>query len=457
MRRVVITGLGAVTPIGSGAETFWNNCLDAQSAVGAIPQQWTRYADYTSTLWAPLPDSQIPDTHVNRLEKMQLDRVSIIAIEAACEAIENAGYTLALRDKKKNIFQPEQMDTARAGVFMGTGIGGAYSFLGNNAHQMMQRNKLAVNALQNSLSEQGLGDLAENARTLSDDMMMPPRFNPFVVSMIMPNAVGANVGIKLSLQASNETVCCACASSTVAIGKAFRAVQAGLLDTAIAGGAEYVHDEYGGIFRGFDTARTLAQNCDSPQKANRPFDEDRSGFLFSQGGGAALVLEEKETAVSRGAPILAEIIGFEQSFDAHNIMIMQPGGQAIESMIQRCLTESNLSAQQIDYINAHGTGTQLNDAVESDVIMRVFGSKPAINSTKSLIGHTIGASGAIEAAVTTLSLRDQKLHPSLNIEKPVAPLNFVNRSGNFPLEFALSQSFAFGGNNAVLALKRYDG
>ncbi|MFP4416415.1 MAG: beta-ketoacyl-[acyl-carrier-protein] synthase family protein [Fibrobacterota bacterium] len=455
MRRVVITGAGAVTPIGSGMETFWRQCLDGQTSVDSIPPQWLDYAKYTSTIRAPLPDSLIPDTHISRIEKLQLDRVSIIAIEAACEALTNAGYYLKLRDEKKNIFVSEQLDGQRTGVFMGTGIGGAYSFLGNNAHQIVSRSKKNIRKLASQLQEKQLDSQAKQAFDIDESMMMPARFNPFVVSMIMPNAVSANTGIKLGLRAENETICCACASGTVAVGKAFEAIRAGKLDTAVAGGAEYVHDEYGGIFRGFDSAKTLVQNCDYPQTANRPFDRDRSGFLFAQGAGAALVLEERNQALKRDAPVIAEVIGFQQSFDAHNIMIMEPRGSAIESMIRKCLAEAGIPTENIDYINAHGTGTQVNDSVEAAVIERVFGRRPAINSTKSLVGHTIGASGAIEAAVTALSLHHGMVHPSLNLDNPVAPLNFIHKKTVIPMKYALSQSFAFGGHNAVLAMTKH--
>jgi 3-oxoacyl-[acyl-carrier-protein] synthase II len=193
-----------------------------------------------------------------------------------------------------------------------------------------------------------------------------------------------------------------------------------------------------------------------PEAANRPFDENRSGFLFSQGGAAVLILEELDHAQRRGATILAELIGFAETFDAHSIMSLAPGGQQIERMIHATLEDANMSPKDVDYINAHGTGTKNNDQTEAEVIDRVFGKSVRVNSTKSLLGHTIGASGAFEALVTALTLRDGKTHISRNLENPVLDLNFVRSVESFEPRVALSQSFAFGGHNAAIILRKYD-
>lgn len=281
-------------------------------------------------------------------------------------------------------------------------------------------------------------------------------FNPFVVSMLMPNAVPAHIGLKYSIKGPNLSYCVACASGTVAIGKAFHAIRAGTVDVAITGGSEYLEDHYGGVFHGFDIAKALVRNCDNPETANRPFDVNRSGFLFSQGGAAVLLLEELESARTRGARILAEVAGYAETFDAYSVMSIAPDGVEIERMIRGALADAGLTAEHIHYVNAHGTGTQANDEVESEVIGRVFGREVLVNSTKSLIGHTIGASGAIEALVAVMSLKDQRTHPCKNLDEPLTDLNFVRETTSAPMTAALSQSFAFGGHNAGLILKRFD-
>jgi 3-oxoacyl-[acyl-carrier-protein] synthase II len=286
-------------------------------------------------------------------------------------------------------------------------------------------------------------------------LVCPRRYNPFTVSRLMPNAVSAVLGIKYSIKGPTNTVALACAAGTSAIGQTYRAIRDGYLDVALAGGSEYWDDYYGAIFRGFDIANTLVQNCADPGTANCPFDLSRTGFLFSQGGSAVLVLEELEVARKRKAKILAEIVGFSETFDAYSMMSLAPDGSEIERMILNTLGDANITPAQVDYINAHGTGTVANDAVECHVLSRVFGSKPKINSTKSLLGHTIGASGAIEAVVTILSLLNQKTHICKNLKNPISSLNFVYEVEQHNFEYALSHSFAFGGHNAGLAIKRY--
>jgi 3-oxoacyl-[acyl-carrier-protein] synthase II len=283
-----------------------------------------------------------------------------------------------------------------------------------------------------------------------------PRFNPFEVSMVMPNAPAAVIGIKYTLTGPNETYCVACASGTVAVGNAYRAVRDGRVDVAIGGGCEYFGDEHGHIFRSFDVSGTLVRDCADPETANRPFDEKRSGFLFSQGAAATLVLEELEHARQRGAAIMAEMIGFAETFDAHSIMSLAPGGQQIERMIRDALVDADLQPHDVGYVNAHGTGTKNNDRTEAEVINRVFGKSVRVNSTKALVGHTIGASGAIEALVTALSLRDGTTHICKNLDTPVLGLNFVRNIERFDPHVGISQSFAFGGHNAAVVMRRFD-
>jgi 3-oxoacyl-[acyl-carrier-protein] synthase II len=312
-------------------------------------------------------------------------------------------------------------DAARIGVFLGTGIGGACTFLHNHSLHLSHG----------------------------------PRYHPFVVSMLMPNACSAVIANKFSIHGPNVTYCVACASGTVSVGNAYRAVRDGQVELAVTGGSEFLNDEHGHIFRGFDVAGTLVRDCADPETANRPFDEKRSGFLFSQGGAAVLLVEELEHALRRGASIMAELVGFAETFDAYSMMSLAPDGAQIERMIRASLADAGLQAAAVDYVNAHGTGTRTNDEIESKVIERVFGKSVPVNSTKSLLGHTVGASGAFEALVTALTLRDGKTHINKNLETPSCDLNYVRSAQVFDPEVGLSQSFAFGGHNAAVVLRRY--
>jgi 3-oxoacyl-[acyl-carrier-protein] synthase II len=284
-------------------------------------------------------------------------------------------------------------------------------------------------------------------------MRFPPKFHPFAVTMSMPNSAAGTLGIKYSLYGPNCAVCNACAAGTTAIGQAFGAIRRNEIDWALAGGTEFLHDDYGGTFRGFDVAGTLVKGCESD--ANRPFDKNRSGFLFAEGGCAVLVLESLDHAIQRHAPPpLAETCAFAETFDALSMMGPDPSGVQVERMVRMALANAGMEAPDIDYINAHDTGTRANDDVEAAVIERIFGDRPLVNATKSLTGHAIGASGAIEAAVTAISLQSQATHACKNIREPIRPLNFVRESGHYPMKAALTQSFGFGGHNAALLMSK---
>ncbi len=452
-RRVVVTGLGIVSSIGSDPGRFWSNCLAGKSAVSPIPEHWRQYADYHSCIWATIDPINRDEMGLTRVEVAQNDPASLIAGHTARQALTSAGLELELVNKRANTYQLAGVDADRIGVFMGTGVGGVNSFLDNYSVQMLGAQKAKLGELLSQLPENdetrcGLGSILEC-------LHHGRRFNPFVVSMLMPNAIPAHIGLKYSIKGPNLSYSIACASGTVAIGHAFHAVRSGTVDFAISGGSEYLDDHYGGIFHGFDIAKALVRNCENPGSANRPFDVDRSGFLYSQGGAAVLLLEDLDTAVARDAPILAEVVGYAETFDAHSVMGIAPDGVQIERMMNAALLDAGMSHADIHYINAHGTGTPTNDVVESDVIGRVFGRDVLVNSTKSLIGHTIGASGAIEALVTVLSLKEQRTHACNNLEEPVTDLNFAREATSIPMDAALTQSFAFGGHNAGLVLKRY--
>jgi len=450
-RRVVISGTGVICCLGKDTEETWQNCLSEHAVVEPIPEAWKQYSDYKSNVWAPLPKLDFTKKGLTRIETLQNDPFTLLATCAAFESLADAKLDLVQQSKRHNTFTILGVESERTGIFLGTGIGGANTFLSNHSHQVLfeQINQLSMLQGTRPLSNE-TNELARIVKNLPH----PLRFNPFVVSMLMPNAAAANLGIKFGITGPNLTFSVACSASTVAIGNAYRAIQSGQIEMAIAGGAEYLYDEYGGIFRGFDAANTLTHGHSNTATCNRPFDTRRSGFLFSEGGAAILVLEEYEHARRRGARIVAEIVGFAESFDAHNLMSIAPDGKQIERMLRNVLEDACVSSSDVDLVNAHGTGTMKNDAIESDVIDRVFVHRPHVTATKSLTGHLIGASGAVETVITALSLKHQLTHPCKNLENPVANLNFVTTTMSLPIRIALTQSFAFGGHNSVLALAR---
>jgi 3-oxoacyl-[acyl-carrier-protein] synthase II len=452
-KRVVITGLGVITAIGHDTKTFWSNCLEAKTRVERIPEHWFHYSDFNSEIWSPLPPVDYSVYEITRLEQKQMDDSSLIAIGCAFQALDSAGLTYTKVDKKRNTYAIADVDNERFGVFMGTGIGGLSTFCSCFSYQMLTRQK---ETLSKSIASLEKDRNVEPLKALLERLLSPKRWNPFAVSMTMPNACSGNLGIKFKLCGSNNTFCAACASGSVAIGYGYKSIKSGEHNLVLAGGAEYLFDDYGGVFQGFDAVRALVNGALDPDRANRPFDQDRSGFLFSQGGGAVLVLEELEHARKRGARIIAEIVGYAETCDGFNIMMMESSGHNIIRMIGQALADAGISEKDVDYINSHGTGTQLNDETETSIIETVFGKGVLINSTKSLIGHTLGASGAIEAAVTALSIRDKTTHVCRNLENPMRDLNFVTEVAPYPIKTAISQSFGFGGHNAVLVIGEYN-
>lgn len=449
-KRVVVTGTGIVSPIGTSTGEFWDNCLAGHSVVEEIPAHWRDYSDFKSTIWAPLPEIDYGERGISRPQRMQHDPVSLNALLAAREAVDNAGWWPGtdMDGLEMNV------DPRRTGVFMGTGIGGSHTFLDNHLHPVSSRARKHLHAMD---SEDNLTEAQkETLAAITGRMHHPRRINPFMASMYMANTVAATLGIHFSLHGPNRTYCQACASGTVAVGEAFRAIRNGDIDAALAGGSEYFYDHHGYLFLAFDVAGTLVRDCSDPRSANCPFDRKRSGFLFSQGASVILALESLESAAERGAPVIAELTGYAESFDAHNMMAMAPGGAEIERMVRSSVQDAGLNVDEIDYVNTHGTGTLSNDEIEADVISRVFGEKPLVNATKSLVGHTIGASGALEAAVLALSLHHQTTHPSRNLNDPISDLNFVKAAGDFDLAHGLSQSFAFGGHNSALVMTRFN-
>jgi 3-oxoacyl-[acyl-carrier-protein] synthase II len=451
--RVVITGIGVVSPIGVGKDPFWSSCLEDRAAVEPIPEVWHRFAELTSGVWSPLPEVVPSPEHIGRVEAKQLDPVSLNALYAAFEAVGDAGLSIAPTDEKRRLFRFRDVDPHRIGVYLGTGVGGIHTVGTSYAHQICNPLSRRIEAYRKGAPEPLPSALDETLGDLEAGLRFPKRFNPFAVSMLMPNAPAANLAIKLGINGPNLTFPLACASGTAAVGHGFRAVQRGEVAVALTGGTEYLFDAYGTIFRAFDAVKTLAHGYDSPETANRPFDARRSGFLFSQGGAAVLILESLEHARGRGGAPIAEVLAYAETCDARSIMMMDPSAAQIIRMLDMLFDDGDIGAHHVDYVNAHGTGTELNDATEAEVIGEVFRRDVRVNSTKALVGHTMGAAGAIEAAVTALSLKHQAVHGAPNLETPIADLDFVRTAGPADLEIAVSQSFAFGGHNTALLMR----
>lgn len=448
-RSVIITGIGVIAPNGIGAESFFHNCIDGVASAQPLPSHWHHYCTHSSPAWAPLPKVDYSDYGISRIDKMQMDPSGQMGIAASVQALNHAGIGLTCINERKGIYRTEAIDPLRAGVYIGTGIGGLTSLIASQANHVITPIKSAWEQFSDA------PNIAQEQREpVERGFRMPPRFNPFVVSMTMPNAPAALLGIRFGLRGPNQTTCHACAAGSIALGNAFEAIAHGKIDIALAGGVEYLTDDFGGIFRGFDIAGTLARGSKPPDRINRPFDRNRSGFLFAEGGCGVMVLESASHAEARGAAPIAELAGFAESFDAHSLMMMDPSGEAIERMLSELLVRNDITPDEIDYINAHGTGTELNDRVEAEIIGRIFGNRVRVGATKSLIGHTLGASGALATAFTAMALNRGKLHACKNLEDPEFDLNFVRTSGDHDLRYAIVESFAFGGHNAGLLLKR---
>ncbi len=443
--RVFVSGMGMITPLGDNLETSWKNILASESCTEKIPAHWYDYLDFRSGIWAPLPEIDFMSLGFRRAETIQNDTSTLLAIITTHEALLNAGIEPELTDKKRNQYRLPGINSERCSVIYGTGSGGSCSLLTNFSYH-------AIATCKQKLSEETSCKDNDALQTLYH----PPTLNPFVIPMSICNSVPAGIGIKFAIHSDVQPVVQACSSGTTAIGEAFKRIRSGHADLVISGGVEHLKDHWGASYKGFDLARTLAMIPESGDvdTANRPFDKDRTGFLFAQGGGATLILESEEHLLARGGTPLAEVVGFAETFDASSVMAPEPSGTQIERMVNNALQSADIHAEDIDYINAHGTGTLSNDKVEVAVIERVFGKNAAINSSKSIIGHSLGGSGAIEAAICALSMRDQVLHPCRNLDNPIADLDFVTQKRKMAIEYSFSESFAFGGHNSGLVLKR---
>ncbi|MBR1424377.1 beta-ketoacyl-ACP synthase II [bacterium] len=412
-RRVVITGLGAVTPCGIGVKNFWNAMLEGKSGVSLIERIDTE--KQAVKIAAEIKDKDFnPEDYIDPKEAKRMDRFTQFAVVAADEAIADSGIDEA------------NIDPYRIGVIVSSAAGGFNTF---------EKNHLAM-------IEKG-----------------PTKGSPFTVPMLIVDMASGRISIRHGYKGLNKVVVSACATGTHSIGDAFRSIQYGDADVIVAGGCEATITTLG--VGAFTACRALSKRNDEPQKASRPYDVDRDGFVMGEGAGV-LVLEEYEHAKARGAKIYAEIIGYGQTADAHDIVAPDPEGKGALKSMEFALKDANMKPEDIDYINPHGTSTGLGDMAESQAIAQIFGDKEQnpnllVSSTKSMHGHMLGATGAIEAIVCVKTITDGIVPPTINLDNQdehVANLDYVpHKAREKKVHAALSNSFGFGGHNTTLVFK----
>lgn len=421
-RRVVLTGIGPVSSIGIGKHDFFKNILEYKPAVSKIPKEFEINYTFKSRYYSPLAEISLSEygfpAYYDNLTQMK-DKIAILGTRLA---LTDAGYTISKADKNFKI-----KEFSDCSVIFGIGFSGLET------------------ALNSYLAH--LNIKSEDNEALRETKI---RYNRMIIPSMMPNSASAWVSIIFNLNKSNYTINASCASGTYAVGEAYRKIENGSDDLILAGGIEYLHDKFGCSMRGFDMLDALTKAGDG---LPRPFSNERSGFLFSEGGGCIIVLEELQHALERGARIYAELSDFRSNSDACNIIQIDPSGSQVIKLLKE-LKEDN----KIDYFNTHGTGTQTNDEVEANAIREVFGEKqtqPYINSTKGILGHTIGASGALEIAVIALSIKQSRIHGN-NISSPMKDLNLVDKTIDAEIDNALSVSYGFGGHNAGIMLRKFE-
>lgn len=408
-KRVVITGVGAVTPIGTAAAGLWEGLGAQRSAVREV----TRFdpSPYRSRIAAEIPDFR-PQDHLEAKRAKRFDRFSAIAVTSARLAVADAGLV------------PEREDRDRIGVMMGSALGGA------------------------AFAEAQVAPfLAEGPRALS----------PTLALAVFPGAASCNMAIEFGFTGPNSTNSMSCASGTIAVGEAFHTIREGRADVMLAGAAEAPLTPL--IYAAFSVIRAMSTRNDDPAHASRPFDADRDGFVMGEGA-AVLVLEERGRALARGAQVYGEIVGYASTNDAYHMTAPRPDGSVAGRAIRLALEDGDVRPEEVGYINAHGSSTPLNDSTETAAIKQVFGEhayRLAVSGTKGYYGHALGASGAIEAAICALALSRGWLPPTLNLERPdpACDLDCLQGDGRRAApEIIASNSFGFGGINASLVLRR---
>lgn len=409
-RRVVVTGVGAVTPLGNSVETTWNNIKEGISGVGMLTR--LNPDDFPTKVVAEVKDFQVEE-FIDKKDARKMDRFTHYAVAASLMAVKDAA--LEINDENSH----------RIGVWIGSGIGGMETF---------------ENQFETYLNK--------GYR----------RVSPFFVPMMIPDMATGQVSITLGARGFNSCTVTACATGTNSIGDAFKVIQRGDADAMVTGGAEAPITKM--AMAGFSANKALSTNPD-PLKASRPFDLNRDGFVMGEGAGI-VVLEELEHALARGATIYAEIVGYGATGDAYHITAPAPGGEGGARAMKMALEDGGLSPEDIHYINAHGTSTDYNDKFETLAVKEVFGDhayKLAMSSTKSMTGHLLGAAGGVEAIFTILAMKESILPPTINYETPdpECDLDYVpNKARSQEIKAAISNSLGFGGHNATIAFKKYE-
>lgn len=407
-RRVVITGLGTVCPLATDTRTYWHALLAGKSGIGPIELIDAR--EFKVKFGGEVKHFE-PEKVLDSKSARRLDRFAQFAMVAATEAVKDSGLNIS------------REDPFRCGAIVGSGIGGLTEYEEQHTKFM-----------------QGGG---------------PRGISPFVIPKMMPNSAAGNISIHFGLCGPSTAVSTACASAADAIGDALHRIQRDEADVMFTGGAEAAITYMG--LGGFISARALSQRNDNPQAASRPFDKDRDGFVLSEGAGI-LILEEYEHARKRGAPIYAEVLGAGATADAYNITAPHPEGRGSIRAMQMALRDARLNPNIVDYVNAHGTSTELGDVAETLALKHVFGDharKLAISSTKSMTGHLLGASGGVELIATVLSIKHSVVHPTINLDHPdpKCDLDYVPKTPReMRVRYAISNSFGFGGHNACLVV-----
>ena len=417
LKRVVVTGLGAVTPVGLSAEETWNNLLAGVS--GAAPITLFDSSMYKTQFACEVKGLNINDW-IDRKEARKLDRYTQLAMVSAMQAVKDSAMDL------------ETVNKNRIGVIFGVGIGGIKTF----------EDEVSYNALHK-----------ENG----------PKFNPFFIPKMISDIAAGQISIHYGFHGTNYATTSACASSTNAIADAFNLIRLGKADVIVSGGAEAAICGCG--VGGFNAMHALSTRNDDPQRASRPFSASRDGFVMAEGAGC-LILEELEHAKARGAKIYAEMVGEGESADAYHITASHPEGLGAKLVMQAALDDAGMKPEDIDYINVHGTSTHVGDISEAKAIKEVFGDaayKLNISSTKSMTGHLLGAAGAVEAMVSVLSVQNDIIPPTINHEEDDKDeeidynLNFTfNKAQKRTVRAAMSNTFGFGGHNACVIFKKYD-
>ncbi|NCO65218.1 MAG: beta-ketoacyl-[acyl-carrier-protein] synthase II [Candidatus Aquicultor secundus] len=410
-RRVVVTGLGLLSPVGTGKDDFWTSLINGKSGIKTITNFDT--TDYPTTMAGMVSDFE-PSDYVGHKEARHMDRFQQLGVAAAVLAVKDAHLEIT----------PDIAD--RVGVIVGSGIG-------------------------------GLGTMEDQHRILVEKG--PRRISPFVVPMMITDLAAGQISIVLGARGPNVCTTSACASASHAIGEAFEAIRRGTADVMLTGGAEASVTPLGVAV--FCAARALSSRNDEPEKASRPFDVDRDGFVMGEGSGI-LVIEELRHAQARGATIYAEIIGYGATADAYHITQPDPSGRGAMRAMDMAIKEAGITNEEVDYINAHGTGTQAGDIAETKAIKELFGEYAydlPISSTKSMTGHLLGAAGAIELIACALAIKDGVIPPTINLDTPdpECDLNYVPHTAIIKdINTALSNSFGFGGHNASLLIKKFE-